>query len=274
MSPLPRITFLVWTSPRHGRASVMRRMLPPAMRAASRWLLAMGVLILTVTVATAQDAEPAPSVRARVHLVVIGTFPGTWIDPIAEALERDLDVDAVVEPAALPLPAFAYYAPRRRYRAERLLEHLNREHEHCWRAPSRAPAGLRSVGAMPTRSCSARGAASNERVLGHTSRDISTTTERFHDWGILGLADLGGRAAVVSSFRMRRRASGERALWRMTTTAVHEVGHVLGLPHCDEPRCLMRDAEGTMDTVDAGDGTLGPSCRARLDRDAPRSLDR
>jgi archaemetzincin len=59
----------------------------------------------------------------------------------------------------------------------------------------------------------------------------------------------------------------------MTTTAVHEVGHVLGLPHCDEPRCLMRDAEGTMDTVDAGDGTLGPSCRARLDREAPRSLD-
>jgi len=206
----------------------------------------MGVLTLTVTVATAQDAEPAPSVRARVHLVVIGTFPRAWIDPIAQALERDLDVDAVVEPAALPLPAFAYHAPRRRYRAERLLEHLNREHQ---------------------------GTASSEKVLGLTSRDISTTTERFHDWGILGLADLGGRAAVVSSFRMRRRASGDRALRRMTTTAVHEVGHVLGLPHCDEPRCLMRDAEGTMDTVDAGDGTLGPSCRARLDREAPRSLD-
>jgi archaemetzincin len=235
------------------------------MRAASRWLLAIGVLTLTVTVATAQDGGPTPGVRARVHLVVIGTFPGAWIDPIAEALERDLDVDAVVEPAALPLPAFAYYAPRRRYRAERLLEHLNRELERCGRAPSRASGAL---------SCrSARGTPQSERVLGLTSRDISTTTERFHDWGILGLADLGGRAAIVSSFRMRRRASGDRALWRMTTTAVHEVGHVLGLPHCDEPRCLMRDAEGTMDTVDAGDGTLGPSCRARLDREAPRSLD-
>ncbi len=223
----------------------MRRMLRPSMRAASRWLLALGALILTVTVATAQDAGPPQGVRARVHLVVIGTFLREWIDPIREALERDLDVEAVIEPAALPLPDFAYYAPRRRYRAERLLEHLNRAYQDAPRS---------------------------ERVLGLTSRDISTTKERFHDWGILGLADLGGRAAVVSSFRMRRRASGERALFRMTTTAVHEVGHVLGLEHCDEPRCLMRDAEGTMDTVDAGDGALGPACRARLEREAPRSL--
>ena len=74
---------------------------------------------------------------------------------------------------------------------------------------------------------------------------------------------------------MRRRARDpEHALWRMTTTAVHEAGHVLGLPHCGEARCLMRDAEGTMATVDAGDGSLGPECRRLLERESPRRFAR
>ena len=180
--------------------------------------------------------------RAHVRMVLLGDFPRRWIEPVRAALERDLRVRASVDAQPLPLPRAAYYRPRRRYRAERLLEFLGR----------RFASEARDV-----------------RVLGLTRRDISTTSEPHYDWGILGLADIGGRAAVVSSFRVRRRASPEQALFRMTTTAVHEVGHVLGLDHCDESRCLMRDAEGTMDTVDAGDGALGPSCRARLDEVAP-----
>lgn len=206
-------------------------------------------MALLAVSAPAQDAAPAPApVRAHVHVVVLRDFPRAWVDPVARALEQQLDVEAIVEPAPLPLPDDAYYPPRRRYRAERLLHFLNARFE---------------------------GRPAAHRVLGLTSRDISTSTERFEDWGILGLADLGGRAAVVSSFRMRRRArSPEHALFRMTTTAVHEVGHTLGLPHCDEPRCIMRDAEGTMATVDAGDGALGPACRALLERVSPRALGR
>lgn len=205
--------------------------------------MALAVFAVAVS-AIAQEAPRAP-VRAHIHLVVLRDFPRAWVDPIARELERHLDVEAVVERTDLPLPDAAYYRPRRRYRAERLLTFLNERF-----AARAAP----------------------HRVLGLTSRDISTSTERFEDWGILGLADLGGRAAVVSSFRMRRRArSAEHALFRMTTTAVHEAGHTLGLPHCDEPRCIMRDAEGTMATVDAGDGALGPACRALLERTAPRT---
>lgn len=212
-----------------------------------RRVIAVLSLVCFALAARAQQPPRAAQVRARVHLVVIGTFPSAWIAPIARELEAHLDVQAIVEPSARALPRAAYYRPRNRYRAERLLDFLTNE----WAAQS-----------------------SEERVLGLTSRDISTSTERFEDWGILGLANLGERAAVVSSFRMRRRTTPEHALWRMTTTAVHETGHVLGLEHCPEPACIMRDANGTMDTVDAGDGQLGPDCRAQLDREAPRRFAR
>lgn len=214
-------------------------------RSSARLPLALALACVVVaSMATAQEPASRAASRARVHLYVLGDFPSAWVRPVREALERDLEVETVVESPTLALPQSAYYPPRRRYRAERLLTVLDAQ---------------------------LTGRPRVERALGLTRRDISTTTERAFDWGILGLADIGGRSAVVSSYRMRRRArSPEHALWRMTTTAVHEVGHVLGLPHCDEPRCLMRDAEGTMDTVDAGDGALGPGCRALLDRLAPR----
>ncbi len=207
--------------------------------------LAAALAILCASVALAQEAHPATPVRTDVHLVVLSRFPEAWIAPVARALASDLDVRVAVEPS-LSLPESAYYAPRHRYRAERLVAFLT---DHFRDLPA------------------------TDRVLGLTAEDISTEAHGFRDWGILGLADIGGRAAVVSSYRMRRRArSPEHALWRMTTTAVHEMGHALGLPHCDEARCVMRDAEGTMDNVDAGDGELGPRCRALLDRTAPRAL--
>lgn len=213
------------------------------------WLIALaGVAALGASATAAQTSVSTVRVRAHVHLLVLRSFPRAWIEPIAEALERDLQVQAIAVSGSVPLPRFAWYAPRRRWRAERLLRFLIDRYE---------------------------GQPATTRVLGLTSRDISTTKEPHEDWGILGLSNVPGRAAVVSSFRMRRRARSPRhALWRMTTTAVHEVGHALGLEHCEEPRCLMRDAEGTMDTVDAGDGSLGPQCVSDLARTAPRRLAR
>jgi archaemetzincin len=69
---------------------------------------------------------------------------------------------------------------------------------------------------------------------------------------------------VISSFRCRKRASGpEHARVRLAKTAVHEIGHTLGLAHCPRRGCLMEDAEGSVLTSDR-EFDLCADCRARL----------
>lgn len=157
------------------------------------------------------------------------------VEPVEKALTTFFPLSlTVAAPAALP--ERAYYRPRGRYRAEILLEML----------AEFAPAG-------------------SERVLGLTSVDISTSKPPHEDWGILGLASVGGRACVLSAFRCRRRARNPaHAVERLAKTAVHELGHTFGLQHCPHQGCLMEDGGGSVLTTDR-ETDLCPDCRARLD---------
>jgi archaemetzincin len=138
----------------------------------------------------------------------------------------------------LPLPRAAFYAKRRRYRAEKLLDFLIQS----GRDEARVTLGLTAV-------------------------DISTTKPPFDDWGILGLATLDGASAVLSSFRCQRQAKNiEHARVRFAKTAVHELGHSFGLDHCPTPGCIMHDGEGSVLTTDT-EHDLCPSTRARLAHD-------
>jgi archaemetzincin len=135
----------------------------------------------------------------------------------------------------LGLPASAFYAKRQRYRAEKLLDFLVAE-----------------------------GNKSARVTLGLTAVDISTTKAPYEDWGILGLATIDGRSAVLSSFRCKRRAkSAEHARVRFAKTAVHELGHAFGLEHCPNAGCIMHDGEGSVMTTDS-ERDLCADTRARL----------
>lgn len=185
-----------------------------------------------------------PSARSRVFLVSLGkrSFPEDLMRAVEKSLRDTLQVEVRrLDPQKLP--KHAYYKPRRRSRAEKLLEHLESQ---------------------------LLDDSEDGRVLGLTTVDISTTKGRHRDWGIFGLAYMPGKAAVISMYRLKRKArSREHLRFRVATTAVHETGHTFGLDHCEEDRCVMLDAQGGIENTDSSTGTLGPGCRARLDEKVP-----
>ncbi len=80
-----------------------------------------------------------------------------------------------------------------------------------------------------------------DRILGVTSVDLFTPVLTY----VFGEAQLGGRAAVVSSHRLRNEVYGlppdEGLLFeRLHKEAVHELGHTYGLLHCSNLGCVMR----------------------------------
>jgi archaemetzincin len=132
------------------------------------------------------------------------------------------------------LPAEAYAPGHKRYRAEKLLDYLDR---------------------MPS---------DGYRLVGLTDADISTTKDKIQYYGIIGLAVEPGRECVISSYRCRLNAKdAAQARVRLAKVAVHEVGHTFGLDHCATIGCLMEDAKGSIKTCDR-EVDLCQHCRTLL----------
>ena len=177
---------------------------------------------------------PAPLPQRTVTLVVLKSFPADLQQVVAQSVERawNLRVDWA-KPMALPKAT--YYSPRKRYRADLLTDHL----------ATLAPPG--------------------QLIFGMTEVDVSATKGKNYDWGVIGLAHIGGPAGLLSLHRIVPSASGpEQIKQRVGVIAAHELGHMFGLQHCEELGCIMRDAEGKLTHVDESHGQLGPECQARL----------
>ena len=69
---------------------------------------------------------------------------------------------------------------------------------------------------------------------------------------VFGEAELGGRRAIISLCRLKEswtKADAEEKLKeRALKEAVHEIGHVLGLSHCPNRRCVMHFSNSLLDT--------------------------
>lgn len=176
---------------------------------------------------TASSVSPAKPVVAPAKTVII--LPLGSVASVKQAAAIYQQFQHIFPSLQLapvrPLPGFAFYKPRKRYRADSLI---------AW------------MGRM---------AGKNETWLGITVSDISTTHRGRTDWGVMGLGFHPGNACVASSFRMKDKTH----FWKV---AIHELGHTAGLPHCPVKSCFMRDAEKRNPTAE--EKAFCPTCQTRL----------
>ncbi len=149
-----------------------------------------------------------PDVYTSIRIQPFDDMDSTAIMNLAYSV-RKIFPNVVVN-QRVKIPAFAYYPPRGRYRADSLLRFLQ-------------------LFARP-----------HEVVIGVTNKDISTHNGNISDWGVMGLGNCPGNSCVVSTFRLNRDKNKNQLL----KVAIHELGHCFGLPHCPERFCFMRDARG------------------------------
>lgn len=109
----------------------------------------------------------------------------------------------------------------------------------------------------------ARAGPEEGRVLGVTDMDLFIPILTF----VFGEAQVGGRVAVVSTARLQEPGLRDEriVLERLAKESVHEMGHLLGLLHCDAPGCVMGRSAGVGD-VDRKRSELCRSCRGRIAR--------
>ena len=153
----------------------------------------------------------------RIILVPLGNIK---LDLI-EGLKNDLGffgLDIAVE-LPEPEPTYAFDPSRRQYRSTMVLKRLKSE------------------------------AMADDLILGIATVDLFSKNLTF----VFGEAEIGGDVAVISLARLDQSFYGMKndsdlLLKRIKKEAIHELGHVFGLNHCDDVHCVMYYSKDLVDT--------------------------
>ena len=112
------------------------------------------------------------------------------------------------------------------------------------------------------------------RLLGLASVDLYIPVLTF----VFGEAEMHGPCAVVGTHRLRQECYGlppapELLYERTLKEAIHELGHTVGLTHCDDYQCAMA-ASHAAEWIDLKSASLCEHCRAEVAQNSAVSAGR
>jgi archaemetzincin len=168
-----------------------------------------------------------------VHLLPVGEIGDALLQELRMAIPRCFQVSCEILPVTLD-PGPVFHPERQQYHSSELLQRMQS-----------------LVGP------------SSWRLLGIASVDLYIPILKY----VFGEAQVGGPCAVVSCYRLRQEFYGlapdeELLRQRLVKEAVHELGHTIGLRHCQDYRCAMASAHA-VEWIDIRDGVPCEACRAQ-----------
>jgi archaemetzincin len=153
------------------------------------------------------------------------------LDNVAESVKEQFGIDVTISENLGP-PEYAYDSRRKQYNSNLILKNLLE---------------LRLNASV--------------KILGVTDLDLFSPIFSY----VFGEAQLGGRSAVVSTFRLQGDPDDPAPhgcpplISRLEKEVMHELGHTFGLRHCVDPDCVMHYSTGVQ-CADRKFSFLCPAC--------------
>jgi len=175
----------------------------------------------------------------RVVISPVGNFEAELIEAVSEEVERIYAYPTEIIPLLKDV-GFAFDRDREQHHSTLILERL--------------------AGVAPFRAI---------KVLAVTTEDLFIPILTH----VFGEAQLGGKACIISTYRLKEGlnpiSAHETYLSRVVKEAIHELGHTFQLRHCRNHNCLMHYSRTTRD-VDLKSAQLCRYCKVLLEDEMKR----
>jgi archaemetzincin len=155
----------------------------------------------------------------KIYIVPLGSIEQSVLEHLKSKLTDVFEVGVVIEPAQ-PVPEYAYNKRRSQYLSSQIMNTLARDTKLL-----------------------------SNKVLAVIDKDLYVSGLNY----VFGEADSNRGICIISLTRLRQsywNLPKDRILFleRTLKEAVHEIGHLLDLRHCPDPRCVMHFSNSLQDT--------------------------